>query len=373
VIPLARPDLGPTELSAVTEVLSSGSLVQGPVVARFESVVADYLGVAQAVAVTNCTAALHLSLLSVGIGPGDVVVVPTYSWLSTANVVELVGATPRFVDIDPTSMNLSAAALADALGNGPPPAAVVFVHTFGNTAGVGEVLRIVRAAGVPLLEDAACAYGALTPAGPAGTLGFAGCFSFHPRKALTTGEGGMVVTGDADLARQVRILRNHGLDPDAPAPDFVAAGFNCRMTEFQAALGLVQHERLGELLAQRRRVAAVYDGLLKDTDVQTPVETGPDSHVYQSYVVQLPARCGGRVAEVVAGLRSRGIETTIGTWHMPLTRHFRQRYGFTRGDFPATDEVFDRALSLPMPPDLSTSDQERVVAELLAVIEEVSR
>lgn len=372
MIPLARPDLGAAELSAVAEVLASGSLVQGPVVARFESVVADHLGAAQAVAVTNCTAALHLSLLAAGIGPGDAVAVPTYSWLSTANVVELVGASPRFVDIDPVSMNLSAAALATALGEERPPAAVIFVHTFGNTAGVGEILRVTGAAGVPLLEDAACAYGAVTPEGPAGTLGFAGCFSFHPRKALTTGEGGMIVTDDPDLARMVRILRNHGLDPDAPSPDFVAAGFNCRMTEFQAALGLAQHERLEELLAERRRIAAGYDALLAATEVEPPVDAGPGTHVYQSYVVRLPSRCAGRVGEVVNGLRARGIETTIGTWHMPLTRHFRERHGFGRGDFPATDEVADRALSLPMPPGLSSDDQARIVGDLVAVIEEVS-
>lgn len=366
MIPLARPDIGEAEIEAVVAALRSGALVQGARVAELESRLADEVG-SDVVVVSSCTAALHLALLALGIGPGDRVIVPTYSWVATANVVELCGAEVVFVDIDPSSMNLSLDALVATLDAGSFGAAL-FVHTFGNAAGVGEAAKVLAEFGVPLVEDAACAFGARTPHGAAGAVGDVGCYSFHPRKALTTGEGGAVTARSPELLDMVRSLRNHGLDPNSSTVDFIRAGYNYRMTEIQAALGVVQASRLDELLGCRRELADRYNELLRATEVSAPTFEDPASHVYQSYVVQLPDAAAGRVGEVIAGMRSREIETTVGTWHLPLSTHFRRTLGLGRGDFPQTDRVFDRALSLPMAHTLSAEDQRTVVDALVETI-----
>lgn len=371
MIRLARPAIDDDDIEAVVAALRSGNLVQGERVARFEAECARLLGGdVEAVAVTNCTAALHLSLLALGVGPGDVVAVAAYSWISTANVVALCGASPLFVDIDVVTHNMDPAALAAALERAPGPVkAVLPVHTFGQVAELGALLAVADAAGVPMIEDAACALGARHDGRPAGTVGAVGCFSFHPRKAITTGEGGLVVTADTGVADAVRALRNHGLDPNAAAPDFVRAGFNCRLTEFQAALGSTQLAKLDRLVAERRAQAARYGDLLDGLGLALPAPREPERHVYQSYVVLLPAGLDeGAPPRFVAAMRERGVETTIGTYHMPLTTHFRRTGGHARGDFPAADEVFARAVSLPLWSGLTPDDQSAVAEAVTATL-----
>jgi dTDP-4-amino-4,6-dideoxygalactose transaminase len=367
MIKLARPDITEAEIAAVAEVLRSGSLVQGDAVAGFETDLATVTR-SPVVAVSNCTAALHLSLLAMGVGPGDRVLVSAYSWIASANVVEMCGAEPVFVDIDPHSFNMAPAALADRLSDHDDYRAAIFVHAFGYTDGVVDVAAQLDAAGIPLVEDAACAFGASAGGAPAGTIGRVGCFSFHPRKALTTGEGGAVVSDDQDLLAEVRSLRNHGIESIDGAMEFARPGLNCRMTDFQAALGRVQFARFGGFVEHRRRLAQRYDQLLAGSPVTAPEAADPAAHVFQSYVTLLPESHRGRVPEVVAALRSEGIETTIGTWHMPLSKYYRERYGYVPGDFPGTDEAFSRALSLPLLPDLEPEDQDRVVSVLLDVL-----
>lgn len=367
MIRLAVPSIEEDDLAAVHAVLESGFLVQGARVAEFERAVAGRAGCTEAVAVANCTAALHLALLALDVGPGDRVAVSTYSWPATGNVIALCGAEPVFVDVDPATYNLDPEALRGALAEGPVRA-VLAVHAFGGMADMPRVLEIAREHGVPLLEDAACALGASLEGRPAGGWGAAGCFSFHPRKAVTTGEGGVVTTDDAAIARRVRVLRNHGLDPDAPAPDFVAPGYNVRMTEFQAALGVTQMAKLDRVVAARRAGAARYDRLLAGTGVEIPAALAPEAHVYQSYVPLLPREAAPRRAEIIAALRERGVETTIGTYHMPLTRYFRERGGHAPGDFPVTDDVAARALSLPLFEALTAEAQETVVRELVSLL-----
>jgi dTDP-4-amino-4,6-dideoxygalactose transaminase len=298
--------------------------------------------------------------------------VTAYSFIATANVIELCGAQPVFVDIQPDTFNMDPNCLAEVLKRLMAASetarrvkAILPVHTFGQMADMPAILELADQYELPVVEDAACALGATLHGRQAGTWGVMSCFSFHPRKAITTGEGGMIVTNDAALARRLRALRNHGQDPDAPSPDFILPGFNYRMTEFQAALGLTQRAKLDRIIAARRRLAAHYDELLKDTPLQAPAVAPGSQPVYQSYVVLLPERAAAWRAEMITRLKEQGVETTIGTWHMPMTTYFRTRYGYRMGDFPVADQVFARSLTLPLYEGLSEDEQKQVVQRLL--------
>ena len=375
MIRLVVPSIEENDLQAVREALASRRLVQGERVAEFERTVANYVGCKHAVAVTNCTAALHLSLLALGVGPGDIVIVTAYSWIATANVIELCGARPIFVDIDRDTFNLDPNCLEDALvklmkanETARKVKAILPVHAFGLMADMPQISELAQRFDLPIVEDAACALGASCKGKKAGSWGIMGCFSFHPRKAITTGEGGMITTDDSRLADRLRALRNHGQDPGAPSPDFIMPGFNCRMTEFQAALGLNQMAKLDRILTARRQLASSYNSLLVGTSIQAPVVRAHSQPVYQSYVVLLENEDRQRRDEVVLRLREEGIETTIGTYHMPMTTYNRKRYGYKQGDFPATDQVFVRSLALPFYEGLSVEEQALVVDALLRAL-----
>jgi len=380
MIRLVIPSIEQDDLQAVSEVLTSGYLVQGPRVAAFEQAIADYVGTRYAVAVSNCTAALHLALLALDTRPGDLVIVTAYSFVATANVIELCGARPVFVDIRSDTFNLDPNCLEETLDRlmansdtAHRVKAILPVHTFGQMADMPTILEMAEQYDLPVIEDAACALGATLRGRQAGTWGVMGCFSFHPRKAITTGEGGIVVTNDAALACRLRALRNHGLDPDAPSPDFIMPGFNYRMTEFQAALGLTQMAKLDRIIAARRRLAVHYDELLQDMPVQTPAVAPGSRPVYQSYVVLLPEKASAYRTEIITRLKQQGIETAIGTWHMPMTTYFRSRYGYTVGDWPAADQVFARSLTLPLYKGLSEEEQGQVVHRLQEAMDEVMK
>lgn len=372
MIRLMVPVIEDDDLQAVEEVLRSGFLVQGARVKAFEEQVAAQVGTRHAVAVANCTAALHLALLALGVGRGDKVAVTTYSWPATGNVIALVGAEPVFVDVDPATFNMDPERLEAALSTVPGIKAILPVHAFGGIADMKRINAIAARHGLPVVEDAACALGATLEGRQAGSWGVMGCFSFHPRKAVTTGEGGIITTNDDAIARTLRILRNHGLDPDAPTPDFVAPGYNLRLTEFQAAMGTTQLAKLERIVTGRRALAARYDALLAGTVIQAPRFEAGSAHVYQSYVVLLPAAAAPRRSAIIAALKERGIETTIGTYHMPMTTYFRQWGGFKEGDFPVTDDIAARAMTLPLHEGLTAEDQERVVRALQALVTEAS-
>jgi dTDP-4-amino-4,6-dideoxygalactose transaminase len=337
-------------------------------VAAFERAVASYVGTEHAVAVSSCTAALHLALLALGVKAGDRVAVPIYSYPATANVVVLCGASPVFVDIQPDTYNMDPAALETVMKR-TPVETILPVHTFGGLADMPRILEVANRFGVPVIEDAACGLGAELGGRKAGNWGVMGCFSFHPRKSITTGEGGVITTNDPTLARTLRILRNHGLDPDAPTPDFIAPGYNLRLTEFQAALGCTQMKKLERIIESRRSLAAKYDSFLEGSSVTAPVTLRDSRHVYQSYVALLPGEIAPRRAEIIAALKSQGIETAIGTYHMPLTTYFRAHDGFRPGDFPTGDEVSIRAITLPLFEALTAERQTRVTTALLALAE----
>jgi dTDP-4-amino-4,6-dideoxygalactose transaminase len=371
VIRLAVPTIEDDDIQAVVNVLRSGFLVQGPNVKAFEEVYAAYVGNRHAVAVHNCTCALWLSLLALGVGAGDRVAVCTYSWPATANAIRATGADPVFVEIERETFNMDPNALETVLGRETGIKAVIPVHTFGGSADIRTLVAVANRAGIPLVEDAACALGTELGEKRAGSFGRLGCFSLHPRKAITTGEGGMITTDDDALARTVRMLRNHGQDPDAAKPDFLLPGHNLRMTDFQGALGLSQMKKAERIIAARIAAARRYDGLLEDTDVRPPRALSGSRHVYQSYVVLLPEDLRGKRDDVIAAMRRRDIETTLGTYHQPLIRYYREWGGFKRGDFPVTDDVSERALTLPMFEHVTLPQQQTVIASLLDSLAEV--
>jgi perosamine synthetase len=368
LIRLAVPSIEEDDLAAVREALASGQLVQGPRVLAFEQAIADYIGTEYAVAVSNCTAALLLGLISLDVGPGDKVAVTAFSWPATANVIVLCGAEPIFIDIEPETYNMDPLALEQALAS-KTVKAVLPVHTFGGMADMGRILEIAKRQGAAVIEDAACAFGAELDGKRAGTFGALGCFSFHPRKAVTTGEGGVITTDDPALARRLRILRNHGQDPDAFTPDFVSPGYNMRLTEFQAALGLTQINKVDRITEKRRLQAAHYDELIGGGRIRPPRKLYNSRHVYQSYVALLPSEAAAKRTSMITALRERGIETTIGTYHIPMTTYFRGRGAFRSGDFPVTDDVSGRAISLPMFENLTMEDQQTVVSTLEELLE----
>lgn len=374
-IRLGAPSIEQDDIDAIAAVLRTGYLVQGKQVAEFEGALLSYTGTAHAVCMTNCTAALQLALLAKDVRPGDIVLVPAYSWLSTANVVELCGAQPVFVDIDARTFNMAPEALDATLTRLFATAetrgrvrGILPVHTFGQTADMSSLSQLARARGLFVIEDAACALGAKHHGKFAGQLGDLGCFSFHPRKAITTGEGGFVSTDSADAANHMRSLRNHGLDPTAASPDFIRPGFNVRMTEFQAAFGKTQLKKFPRILASRKVQAERYQSLLSSTDIAPPFVAPGNEHVFQSYVTLVPPKARDRRDAIIKQVREAGVEVTIGTWHMPLTTYFRTRYGYKPGDFPVADDVFARAMSLPMHEQVTEADQAQVAKVVSAAV-----
>jgi perosamine synthetase len=340
-IRLGDPALGEAELAAVAEVLATGMLTTGPKVAEFESLVARACAVEHVLAVSSGTAALHLAVRALGIGPGDEVIVPAYTFPATANVVALSGARPVLVDVDPHTLNLDPA----KLDPGPRTKAILAVHLFGRPVDWDALPDDLS-----LIEDAAGALGACWRGRPCGSLGALGCLSFHPRKIVTTGEGGAVATNDAVLADAVRQLRNHGWNTlgDMPHP-----GFNYRLSDVLCALGIPQLERLAELHAQRARVAAGYAERLREV-VETPSAADGDVHGWQAYVVLTDRR-----DDALAALRAEGIEAQIGTFAL----HRLAAYA-DQGPFPGADTAFTRALALPFHTRITEADQDRIAAVL---------
>ncbi len=377
MIRVTVPSIDEDDLKAVREVLISGYLVQGTHVAAFEQALAEYVGCKYAIAVSSGTAALHLALLALGVGAGDLVIVPAYSFVATANVVELCGARPVFVDIQPDTFNMDPSRLGETIGQlrserdtARRVKAVLPVHNFGQVADLPAIMKLADENDLSVVEDAACALGAKLHGRQAGTWGVIGCFSFHPRKAITTGEGGIITTSDPALARRLRALRNHGQDPDAESPDFILPGFNYRMTEIQGVLGTTQMKKLDRIIAARRRLAAHYDALLAETPFRTPTVSQGGEPVYQSYVALVPENMATRRSHLIRDLKDEGIETTIGTWHIPMTTHYRTTYQYKAGDFPVTDQVSARAITLPLYEGLTEHEQQRVAQHLQ---EELSR
>jgi len=356
-IRLIKPNISPAEIEAVNQVLKSGMLVNGPFVRRFEMLLADYLGVAQAVCVSSGTAALHLALIAADIKPGDEVVVPAFTFPATANVVEILGAVPIFVDCRPGDVNLDESKLVNSIS--VRTKAIMPVHAFGVPVEMDSVVEIARKYNLVVIEDAACALGSKYRENYCGALGDMAAFSFHPRKLLTTGEGGAVVTNDRISAGIIRSLRNHGSDDG----DFIYPGLNYRMTDFQAAIGAVQIERYQTFLEKRQQLADLYRSLLGEINWLEPLvtETWSEWNV-QTFLVRVADRFDRN--SIIAHLNSHNIEATIGTYCVPLTKYYRLRYGFTADEFPEAFHMYNHSLSLPLHNDMTEADMSRVLDAL---------
>lgn len=366
---LNLPLTGFRELRSVRRVIDSGFLTQGPKSLEFESLVSNYVGVNHAFAVSSATTGLHLALVALGIKPGDEVVVPDFTFPATANVVEQMGATPKFVDIDPVTYNIDAHHLAATMSE--RTRAVMPVHAFGLVADMSSTNRIAARWGVPVLEDAACALGGTFEGQQAGSLGEVGVFSFHPRKIITTGEGGMVVTNNSHVAEKIHVLKSHGGVRGELYMDFFEAGFNYRLSDVHSALGVAQMARLDNILRKRRALAAQFAKLLEDvSEVSTPQITSDTGHAFQSYVISLAPHIDRD--QVIREMRSQGIETTIGTYALHLQPYYRAKYRLADELFPQATLAFRRTLTLPLYPQLKARDLSRVVNALRVSIQRAS-
>lgn len=377
-IPVMLPLLGEEEARAATEAIRSGWVAQGPRVARFERDFAVRMGAAHGVAVSSCTAALHLALVSDGIGPGDEVVVPSLSFIATTNAVRYVGATPVFADVDPTTGNVTVETVAAV--RTPRTRAVIAVHQGGVPFDVAALRKAAEEWDVALIEDAACAAGSTAYGQPVGAGARVAAWSFHPRKLLTTGEGGMLTLDDPTRAVRLRRLREHGMDVSAAdrhgsaqpvLESYVEVGFNYRMTDIQAAVGLVQLDRLAGLVAQRRQQAARYHELLAELPGVVAVrDPGYGQTNFQSFWVLLPPDSRASRNEVLAGLAAEGISARRGI----MAAHLEPAYAGTAArPLPVTERLTRDSLILPLHHRLTPDDQERVVATLRRLVTGVRR
>ena len=330
--------------------LADGQLTMGPRGDEFEELLARAAGTQHAAAVSSGTAALHLAVLALGLGPGDEVLVPAYTFPATANVVALAGAKPVLVDVDPVTMNIDPEDAARRVS--ARTKAVLAVHLFGRPA------RLEQLPDLPLIEDAAGALGALRRGSPCGSLGLVACFSFHPRKIVTTGEGGAVTTDDGEIDERVRSLRHHGWSPSAAYDDMPRPAYNYRLSDVLCALGIPQLRRLDELLAARERVAAGYAERLAGLDLVLPEADAGDRHGLQAYVVLVDRR-----DEVMAALRAQGIQCQIGTYALHRLGAYRDQ-----GPFPGADAAFERALALPLHARLTEAELDRVAEALDKIV-----
>jgi dTDP-4-amino-4,6-dideoxygalactose transaminase len=353
VIPPARPHIGEAEIEAAVAVLRSGMVVQGPEVAAFEAGFTAVAGTAHCVAVNSGTSALQLALLAMGIGPGDEVIVPSFSFAASANAVRLVGAEPVFADIDPASFNLDPAA-AEALV-GPATAAIMPVHLYGNPADMTALTAVAQRHSLAVIEDACQAHGAAVDGKPVGSFGKTGTFSFYPTKNMHALEGGMVSTDDAALARTLRLLRNQGMEARYQNE---IVGANMRMTDVAAAIGRVQLGRLEGWTETRRSNAARLDAALKGlTAVVAPPVAEGARHVYHQYTVRIPEG-RDRAQEL---LSEAGVGSAV---YYPTPIHRLAPYAHMEADLPETDRAAAEVLSVPIHPSLTDLDLERIAAAL---------
>ncbi len=365
-IRLADARVSEEGVAAVADVLRSGQLISGRRVAAFEESLAAHVGSREAVAVSSGTAALHLALLALDIGPGDAVVVPDFTFPATANAVAMTGARPVVVDVDPGTYTMAPEAVSELIDRWQGPErlrALMPVHEFGRCADMAALTPLARDAGMALIEDAACALGATCEGGAAGALGDVGCFSFHPRKSVTTGEGGALTTDDPSLAERLRRLRNHGMERTSAGVAFREVGLNYRLTEFQGALGEVALAGLPEAVRARRAVAAAYDSALSpDRTVGVAALPVPvEGHAWQTYMVVLDPAIDR--ARVIAELADAGVEANLGAQSLSDVGLYG-RTGATVGPMLAR-----HGLALPCHQGLSADDVDTVLVALRAVLD----
>jgi dTDP-4-amino-4,6-dideoxygalactose transaminase len=371
MIPVMRPWLGEEEAAAAAAAVISGWVAQGPRVAEFEAAFAQAVGASHAVAVSSCTTALHLALIAAGVGPGDEVVVPSLSFIATTNAVRYVGAEPVFADVDLATQNLTPATVEAALT--PRTRAIILVDQAGVPADLDPLRALADERGITVIEDAACAVGSVYQGRPVGAGAELAAYSFHPRKLLTTGEGGMVTTADAAVAARIRRLREHGMDVSAAdrhrskqpmLEHYAEVGFNFRMTDVQAAIGLVQLGKVADMVARRRELAARYHDLLAGVPGLLMI-SDPDYGTtnYQSFWVLLPDDAPVARDDLLRELAENGVSARRGI----MAAHREPAYaGHPHGPLPVTDKLTTRSLILPLFHQLTQAEQDLVAAVVIA-------
>jgi dTDP-4-amino-4,6-dideoxygalactose transaminase len=352
-IPPAKPHIGEEEIEAAVRVLRSGMVVQGPEVAAFEDEFTKVSGTEHCVAVNSGTSALQLSLMAMGVGPGDEVIVPSFSFAASGNAVRLVGAEPVFAEIEADSFNIDPDSVAALIG--PKTVAIMPVHLYGNPADMTRLTALAEQHGLAILEDACQAHGAQVDGKPVGSFGKAGTFSFYPTKNMHSLEGGMISTNDAQFARTLRLLRNQGME-QRYANEIVGA--NMRMTDVAAAIGRVQLGRLEEWTEQRRANAARFDAEIKT--VQTPPVAAGARHIYHQYTVRVEGDRDGALAQ----LKEAGVGSAV---YYPTPIHKLIPYAHMDVDLPVTDRAAAEVLSIPVHPSLTEGDIDRVIAAVNAL------
>lgn len=375
---ITAPIFDDEELELVSECLKSGWVTQGELTIRLETLIANYHQVRHAIATTSCTAALHLASLALNLGPGDEVIVPAFTWITSANAAEYVGAKAVFVDVEINSYNIDPVAIEAAIT--PNTRAIIVVHLFGLAANMDIINNIAKKYSLAVVEDAACAVATTYKGMPVGSIGDIGCFSFHPRKLITTGEGGMVTTNNDDLAMRVRSLRNHGSTgvPSAaeagPAGPWTMAtfdmlGYNLRLSDIQAAIGVAQFAKLDKILKERREAAYRYSELLGCVDEIFIPTRGIDvsGHTFQSYVIRINKNRELRNTVMLA-LAAQDIQTRPGTHAVHRLGFYRNKYNFHSEDFPVAAMCEDQSITLPIFPGITIDDQKKVVQIIKQVI-----
>jgi dTDP-4-amino-4,6-dideoxygalactose transaminase len=371
VIPVIRPWFGAEEAEAAAAVIASGWVAQGPKVAEFEAAFAATADARHAVAVSSCTAALHLALAVAGIGPGDEVVVPSLSFIATANAARYVGATPVFADVDPVTQNLTPDTVEPVLTG--RTRAVILVDQAGVPADLDAMQSLCGPRGIRVIEDAACALGSTYRGRATGAGAELAAFSFHPRKLVTTGEGGMITASDGQLAARLRRLREHGMDVSAAQrhqsrqpiiEHYVEVGYNYRMTDVQAAIGLVQLGRLGRVVARRRELARRYQHLLADVPgLQVANDPRHGTTNYQSFWVALPEDFAVSRDDLLRALADAGVSARRGI----MAAHLEPAYeGHVHAALPVTERLTARSLILPLFHQMTEAEQDVVVSVVRA-------